>query len=65
MLLSHFYGVMVAGGVVKMKIEDLMCGKVIAVVVFIAVTITEIYLSHQNGSDFGAASRSLSTRIHH
>ena len=47
-----------------MKIEDLLCGKVIAVVVFIAVTITEIYLSHQNGKDSGTASRSLSTRIH-
>ena len=47
-----------------MKMEDLMCGKVIAVVVFVAVTITEIYLSHQNGKDSRAASRSLSTRIH-
>ena len=47
-----------------MKIEALMCGKVIAVIVFVAVTITEIYLSHQNGRDSGAASRSLSTRIH-
>ena len=28
------------------------------------MTITEIYLSHQNGKDSGAASRSLSTRIH-
>ena len=46
-----------------MKIEDLMCGKVIAIVIFITVTITEIYLSHQNGKDSGAASRSLSTRI--
>ena len=55
---------MVAGDVVKMKIEALMCGKVIAVVVFITVTITEIYLSHQNGRDSGAASKSLSTRIH-
>ena len=47
-----------------MKIEDLLCGKVIAVVVFITVIITEIYLSHQNGRDSGAASKSLSTRIH-
>ena len=47
-----------------MKIEDLMCGKVIAVIAFNAVTITEIYLSHQNGKDSGAASRSLSTHIH-
>ena len=47
-----------------MKIEDLLCGKVIALVTFIAMTITEIYLSHQNGKDSGAASRSLSTRIH-
>ena len=47
-----------------MKIEDLMCGKVIAVVLFVAVTITEIYLSHQNGKDSGAASKSLSTCIH-
>ncbi len=47
-----------------MKIEDLMCGKVIAVIGFIAVTITEIYLNHQNGKDSGAVSKSLSTRIH-
>ncbi len=47
-----------------MKSEELMSGKVIAIVVFIAVTITEIYLSHQNGKDSGAASKSLSTCIH-
>ena len=47
-----------------MKNQELMCGKFIALVIFIAVTITEIYLSHQNGKDSGAASRSLSTRIH-
>ena len=35
-----------------------------AVVVFIAVTITEIYLSHPNGRDSGAVSRTLSTCIH-
>ena len=47
-----------------MRSEELMCVKIIAVVVFIVVTITEIYFSHQNGNDSGAASKSLSTRIH-
>ena len=47
-----------------MRSEELMCVKIIAVIVFIVVTITEIYFSHQNGNDSGAASKSLSTRIH-
>ncbi len=38
--------------------------KIVLTIMFIAVTITEVYLSHQNGKDSGAASKSLSTRLH-
>ena len=38
--------------------------KIVLIIMFIAVTITEVYLSHQNGKDSGAASKSLSTRLH-
>lgn len=38
--------------------------KVVLTIMFIAVTITEVYLSHPNGKDSGSASKSLSTRLH-
>ena len=38
--------------------------KIVLTIMFIAVVIAEVYLSHQNGKDSGAASKSLSTRLH-
>ena len=38
--------------------------KILKVIAFIAVVIIEVYLSHQNGKDSGAASKSLSNRLH-
>lgn len=36
----------------------------IVLIMFIAVFAVEVYLSHQNGKDSGAASKSLSTHLH-
>ena len=41
-----------------------MLSKIVLTIMFIAVTITEVYLSHQNGKDSCAASKSLSTCLH-
>ena len=38
--------------------------KIVQIIVFVAIVISEFYLSHQNGNDSGAASKALSTRIH-
>ncbi len=38
--------------------------KIVLTIMFIAVTITEVYLSHQNGKDSGAASKFLSTHFY-
>ena len=38
--------------------------KIVLIIVFVATVISEVYLSHQNGKDSGAASKALSTRIH-
>ena len=38
--------------------------KIVLKIIFIAVFAVEVYLSHQNGKDSGAASKALSTRIH-
>ena len=38
--------------------------KVVLMVVFVVVCCVEVYLSHQNGKDSGAASKNLSTRFH-
>ena len=38
--------------------------KIVLIFMFLAVTIAEIFLSHQNGKDSGAASKNLSSRMH-
>lgn len=38
--------------------------KIVLTIMFVAVVTAEVYLSHQNGKDSGAASKSLSTRLH-
>ena len=38
--------------------------KIELIIMFIVVIIAEVYLSHQNGKDFGAASKNLSSRFH-
>ncbi len=41
-----------------------MNGEVFSKIVLMTLFIAEVYLSHQNGKDSGAASKSLSTRLH-
>ena len=38
--------------------------KIVLMTLFIATVLLEVYLSHQNGKDSGAASKTLSSRIH-
>lgn len=38
--------------------------KIVLMTLFIAVVMAEVYLSHQNGKDSGAASKKLSNRFH-
>ncbi len=38
--------------------------KIVLMVVLAVVVIAEVFLSHQNGKDSGAASKSLSNRLH-
>ena len=41
-----------------------MSSELLLTIMFVGVTIAEIYLSHQNGKDSGAASKNLSTHLH-
>ncbi len=38
--------------------------KIELIIMFIVAIIAEVYLSHQNGKDSGAANKNLSSRIH-